>query len=176
MKRSNLFERDYAPSWSVSGQYYSDGGTVITDTACAYCGERATDREHLVPYSFISDLIKATQGADKSLWTWILPACSECNGIAHDQLYISAASKRKFIQDRLEAKYADLIDVEPWTDDDYQDMGPTLLQYVKARQAQADILRQRIRYRGPLPPFVGSESMMVALRSEMARRRIKDAS
>lgn len=170
MNRSNLFEREYGPCWQIQGQYYSDGGTVITGTACAYCGERATDREHLVPYSFLEAHIATTRGQDEGFWTWLLPACSECNGIAAAQLFLTAAQKRAHIQQRLEAKYADDINGQAWEDEDYDDLGPGLRQYVQARQAEAHILRERVRYRGPLPVAVGSSSLVRALRTELDRR------
>jgi 5-methylcytosine-specific restriction endonuclease McrA len=172
MNRSNLFDRRYRPCWQIQGQYYSDGGTVITDTACAYCGERATDREHVIPYSFVDGHILATQGSDERLWTWILPACSECNGIASDQLFPSPHAKRRHIQSRLEARYYSEIHADPWSDDDYDDMGPGLRQYVQARQAQADLHRERVAYRGPLPISAGSPSLVSALRTELTRRGV----
>lgn len=172
MKRSNLFDREYRPCWDFEGQYYSDSGVVITGSACVYCGELATDREHVVPYWFVEGLISARKGEAEGLWTWVVPSCSECNSIAGPLLFVTPSQKRKHIREHLAAKYSSEIDGPAWSDEDYEDLGPGLRQFVQTSQARAEVLRARVAWSGPLPVMAGSSSLVTAVKSELAQRKV----
>lgn len=174
MKRSNLFDREYRPCWDYQGQYYADNGVVVTGSACVYCGELATDREHVIPYWFVSGLISARHGDAEGLWTWVVPSCSECNSIGGPLLFVTPAQKRKHIRERLAAKYSSEINGASWSDEDFEDMGPGLRQFVQASQARAEILRARVAWSGPLPVMAGSSSLVAAVKSELAKREVAD--
>jgi len=155
-KRIGTFGRDYAPSWCQIAVFVGDDGGETEDICCAYCGDRYTDAEHVVPWSWLS---KVSGLQLETVWTWIVPACQECNILAADQIFSSPAAKRRYIQGRLKARYSDELSGEPWDDKEIRELGYRLSQFVKAKQAQAENLRLRVTYRGPLPVSLGSKSL-----------------
>jgi hypothetical protein len=167
--RSATFDRDYRLCWSTESTFVV-GGIEVNGVCCSYCGEYATVREHLVPFSFIR--ARTSKGSpNDNFWTWILPSCEECNCIAQAQVFQTPEDKRDYIQGRLAARYeVDLIS-EPWSDDELDDLGPSLGQYVFACQARAYITRGRVHYSGPLPPTVGSDELEDAVIAHYGQMR-----
>lgn len=163
MKRTRTYDRRYPPCWEREGQYVV-AGRVVTGTPCAYCGEYAEHEEHLVPYSFIAAR-NTPESPQDNWWTWILPSCAQCNYVAADQLFASAWEKRSYIRERLKAKYSDAFVQESWSEDEIDELGPALRQFVVASQAVNETARERVQYSGPMPRSVGSPSLQIAVRS-----------
>jgi hypothetical protein len=163
VNRTQTYDRRYPPCWEREGQYVV-GGEVVTATPCAYCGEHAEHQEHLVPYSFISKRNTAHNPQD-NWWTWILPACAQCNLIAHDQVFPSAFAKRSYIRERLKGKYPEAFVGAVWSDEEIEELGPALRQFVRASQAVNETARQRVEYSGPMPRSVGSPALQDSVRA-----------
>jgi len=154
LNRSATFDRKYDPCWSKESTFIV-GGEEAKGVCCAYCGEYALVKEHLVPFSFMR--AKTSKGSpNDNFWTWILPSCEECNYIASDQVFLTPLAKRKFIQARLAARYDADLAVDLWKDEEIEELGPGLRQYVGACQARSTVTRWRVEYNGPLPPTLGS--------------------
>lgn len=168
--RGTRFDRDYLLAWEAAGEFYTDDGIVESAARCAYCGDRAECREHLTPYSWVEREIRSNPGGEHDLWTWIVPACNQCNGIASDGLFRSPQAKRDFIQERLRAKYPDAFVHDAWSDDEYDDLGPSLRQFVMAKQAENEIARMRVEYAGPLPDLMGSPNLHLAVNDALDQR------
>jgi len=168
--RTAVFDRDYALCWSKESTFIV-GGEEVEGVCCAYCGEYATQREHLVPFSFLRS--KTSKGTpNDNFWTWILPSCKECNAIAFDQVFETAEAKRCFIQERLAGRYQDDLESPEWSEKDLQDLGPALEQYVMACQARSYITRSRVSYSGPLPPTIGSDEVESAVAEHYRQMRV----
>lgn len=157
--RKKRYGKDYPPCWCQFGVYVSDSGGSFEDICCAYCGERYTDIEHMVPHAWFE---KVSSGPG-DFWTWLVPSCSECNGLASDQLFGSPAKKREYIQERLRGRYSFAFRSEAWSEEEIAELGPNLRQFVSASQAEAENVRERVEYDGPLPPTLGSESLQRAI-------------
>jgi hypothetical protein len=155
-KRIGTFGRDYPASWCQVSLFVGDDGIETEDICCAYCGDRYRDAEHIVPWSWLS---KVSPLSSTEFWTWIVPACHECNLLASDQVFRSPAAKRRYIQERLKGRYARELSGEPWDDGEIEELGYRLGQFVKAKQAETENLRLRISYKGPLPVALGSHSL-----------------
>jgi hypothetical protein len=162
MKRTQTYDRRYRPCWEREAEYLV-GAQVVIATPCAYCGEHAEHEEHLVPYSFIANRNTANSPQD-NWWTWILPSCAQCNAIAYNQVFPSAFAKRAYIRERLKGKYSDAFVQQEWSEDEMEDLGPSLRQYVTAMQAINETARQRVAYSGPMPRSVGSSVLQDAVR------------
>lgn len=157
--RNKRHGKDYPPSWCQFGLYASDSGHSFEDVCCAYCGERYTDIEHMLPHAWF-EKVSAGPG---DYWTWLVPSCSECNGLAADQLFSTPARKREYIQNRLRARYSFAFETEAWSKQEIEELGPNLRQFVSANQAKAENVRERVEYDGPLPPTLGSQSLQQAI-------------
>lgn len=169
MNRSAVFDRDYGPCWSKESTFVI-GGEALDGVCCAYCGEYATAREHLVPFSFLR-AITSKGSPNDNYWTWILPSCTECNLIASAQVFPSADAKRAFIQERLAGRYQNDLEGEEWPEEDLAELGPGLGQYVMACQARSYITKARVGYCGPLPPTLGSDGVEEAVANHYAQMR-----
>ena len=163
MNRSRTYDRRYEPAWQLEAEYFI-GSEVITGVPCAYCGEHSEHEEHLVPYSFIRRHNSANN-QQEGWWTWIVPSCSECNYIASNQVFVSPHSKRSYIQERLRAKYSDAFVEGEWTDEEIEDLGPGLRQFVMVSQARNAIARDRVCYSGFLPSSLGSVALHDAVQA-----------
>jgi len=171
MKRTQTYDRYYAPCWEQEAEYLV-GGDVVVATPCAYCGEHAEHNEHLVPYSFIAARNTSNAPQD-NWWTWILPACSQCNAIAYSQVFPSAFAKRAYIRERLKGKYPDAFVQEEWSDNEIDELGPSLRQFVTAMQAINETAKQRVGYSGPMPRSVGSLALQDAVRSHYNANKVE---
>jgi hypothetical protein len=171
VNRSRTYDRRYQPSWQRQAQYFV-GSEVVTAVPCAYCGEHSEHEEHLVPYSFIRRHNSANN-QQEGWWTWILPSCSECNYIASNQVFVSVQLKRSYIRERLRAKYSDAFVEGEWTDEEIDDLGPGLRQFVMASQARNAIARDRVSYSGPLPTSLGSVVLHDAVRAYFQRQSMR---
>lgn len=98
---------------------------------CAYCGEAATDVEHVVPRS-------------SKLPTYTVPACKECNGIAGAIVFPSFLAKLNFIQKRIRVRYAKVLKVPEWTDDEIEEMGYAMQQQIIGFQRVRNWVLRRI--------------------------------
>jgi len=161
--RGKRFEQRFLLAWEAEGEFFTDDGTVVLGPRCAYCGDRAERQEHVALNSWVERAILAGRGGVEGFWTWVVPACNQCNGIASDNLFRSPEEKREFIQERLRGKFPDAFVEEPWSEDEYEDLGPGLRQFVMAKQAANEVARERVSYRGPLPDLLGSTTLHLAV-------------
>lgn len=173
MNRITTYDREYAEAWACSGIYIVSGETVI-GTPCVYCGEYASEREHVIPYSWMQNQ-KRTMGIVENFWTWIVPSCGECNRTAQAMLFGTVKQKRRYLQERIKAKYSESFVHEAWSDEEIEELGPSLRQYVGAIQAREETARLRASYDGPIPPTAGSAAAVRAVSEALERRKIKDA-
>lgn len=88
--------------------------TTGSETAvkCAYCGARATDREHVVPRSFFGDHRKNIRLYGKL--GNIVMSCRECNLMAGAIAFRNFYEKKEYILGRLEKRYRKIIKSEDW--------------------------------------------------------------
>lgn len=115
------------------------------DELCVYCGEPATDQDHVLPRVF-RRMVEAvgmmyTRDLPDTVW-----ACHECNLIAGANVFHTFEEKRTYIQRRLYAKYKDLLECSDWTDIDYSSCGYILRTYIKTQQVKVKALRRRLAY------------------------------
>ena len=67
----------------------------IDDHHCAYCGEYADTKDHIIPYSFNhSGKRRADMGDSDNL----VPCCRECNSIASNLVFDDFYKKKDYIQ------------------------------------------------------------------------------
>jgi ribosomal protein L40E len=98
---------------------------------CAYCGEYATDVEHVVPRS-------------SKLPTYTVPACSECNGFASGHLFPSFEAKAAYIQSKIRKRYQKLIRTPEWDESEIAELGYAMRQEVLAYSRARDWIRRRL--------------------------------
>jgi 5-methylcytosine-specific restriction endonuclease McrA len=79
---------------------------------CTYCGQLARAYDHVLPIS-IARLLPYFNFSPELLT--LVPCCTRCNSIAGNRFFVSLASKKKYILERIlelkvRARYAKVLD------------------------------------------------------------------
>lgn len=99
---------------------------------CAYCGESATDREHVLP---------KVAGGD-----FTVPSCRECNILAGSKIHLSFEERRAYIRARIEKRYRRLLRQPEWSRDEVSELGRALSDVVVASEAARRIIVDRLAF------------------------------
>lgn len=100
---------------------------------CFYCGEYATQKEHVVPRHTLYP-------------TWVVGSCQECNMLAGAEPFISVLDKLLFIRDRRVKRYKKLLQSPDWTDDELQDIGRNLKVAIEAGQRAREVVCSQVNW------------------------------
>jgi hypothetical protein len=100
---------------------------------CFYCGEWATEREHVVPQHTLYP-------------TWVVPSCRECNAFAGGSLFDSVLDKLLWVRERRVARYSKLLAMPEWTWDEIDELGKNLRSKIAAAQAARDIVKSQVTW------------------------------
>ena len=104
------------------------------NSVCAYCGDIATDTEHVVPRR-------------AGLPTYTVPSCRECNLFAGGNLFQSFREKAEHIRNRRSRKYYKLLRIPEWTDDELHDLkGNTRRRVVSLNEAR-ELIQDQLEWR-----------------------------
>ncbi len=99
---------------------------------CVYCGEHATDREHVVP--------KSLGGS------WTVPSCRECNSLIGASLQPSLSERRKVIARKVKARYRKVLRVPEWDREEVSELGPILRLAIAEMNEARLIVLERLEF------------------------------
>ena len=105
--------------------------------ACFYCGELATDRDHLLPASLDASG-RVQNGRDTVL------SCRECNSILNNYAPLSVEARIIHLRDKLRKKYKLHKRMPEWDDDELQEMGNGLLSHIQSKVLERQRAMQRV--------------------------------
>ncbi len=108
-------------------------GWMFDKSVCFYCGEHATQKEHVVPQSTLYP-------------TWIVPSCVECNVLAGAKPFVSVLDKMHWLKDRRARRYAKLLKMPEWTEDEIAELGHALRSKVEAAQSALTSVRSQLTW------------------------------
>lgn len=114
------------------------------DGLCEYCGEPATEVDHLPPRSVRKRLKVAP--LNKAIRYFEIDSCQECNHILCDRPLLSFEDRRNFVKSWLKAKYATYLNQPHWDEDDLEDLKDTLRDEILRGQSVAVSIRARLRW------------------------------
>ena len=106
---------------------------------CAYCKALATDREHVVPFSFLHSGKRNYNNNDL-----IVPSCKECNSLSGNEVFENFWEKKQYIHKRLSLKYKTIIKSSDWTDKEINEMKGELKRLVVFTEELKKLLRIRL--------------------------------
>ena len=98
---------------------------------CAYCGDSATDREHVTPRAYLNTI----RSVDPLVSTEIVHACGDCNRLAGAKVFPDFDAKRAYIRERLRRRHAELLRSPAWTDDELAELGYGLRIHIESKEA-----------------------------------------
>jgi hypothetical protein len=121
----------------IAGTYFA---LAVDEGVCVYCGDMATEWDHVVPVSFAGwarDMGRECSGR------LLAPSCRECNGIASNRVFGTIGEKREFIHGELKRRH----DHTEWHSDEIAELGPMLAAYIRAGLRNKERLQQRLKWR-----------------------------
>lgn len=117
---------------------------------CYYCGEPASDADHVIPQSFI----KHVRGlGDPELLRQIglysnrlklVPACKECNSLLGSKYFGTASERKAYVQNRLRQRYRRLLEMPSWTDREIAELHGPLQRFIVESQALKERIERRV--------------------------------
>ena len=105
----------------------------IRGNQCVYCGQTATTDEHFPPYSY-------------SDFGYILPACSECNNLAHTAYPKNFMDRVDHVRLKLRAWHHKLLELPEWTEDELADMEWELATDIRRALKRKEFLESRLSW------------------------------
>ena len=108
--------------------------------SCIYCGDHATDRDHITPHSYVSN---SKNRSFKEYWEW---SCSECNTVLANILLTTVEERGHYLHNKISKRYAKLLSSPPWTDEEIDDLGPGLRASILSARIERYKVEDRLRY------------------------------
>ncbi len=105
--------------------------------ACVYCGETATDRDHVIPVS--------SKASSRHYDCETVPSCRQCNNWLGARYLITVEDRTAYIAGRLAAALAKLKMVD-WTPEEIDELGPRLKSKIKRGLAKRRRLISRLAF------------------------------
>lgn len=129
---------------------------LVESTPCTYCGLPADSVDHVVP----RHLLERADAAGLDLFRvfrmqrWTVPACRECNSIIGARIFKTLAERRAAAHKGIRKKYAALLRIPDWSEDDLAEMGPRAREDIRHAIRARDGVRERLRWQGDKDPDV----------------------
>lgn len=113
------------------------------EDTCVYCGLRADTKDHVPPQCVRPFLERVRETRFKFL---LVPACRECNCALGAKTLWTVRERKDYIKRWLEERYARVLAIPGWTDEEIKAVGPNLQTEVMAGLALRDLTRRRLRW------------------------------
>ena len=128
------FDHLYKHIYGERGQFYY---------LCVYCGEPASERDHVPPITRVDDY--RNLHLENELFLKI-PCCRECNNFGADILDDGFLSRVERIKDKIARKYSRFMSKSDWDDDEVEELDFTLKTKVLEHGKKGEIALERIEY------------------------------
>lgn len=89
--------------------------TNIRLQTCAYCGDLADTRDHVIPVHY-AHKFKTSSRFHKG--DWLVPACLECNVTLGAKIILNVPERAEYLHERYLKKWNKTLKTPYWDDDD----------------------------------------------------------
>ena len=108
---------------------------------CHYCGAPADTKDHIIPISYLrNSRPNAARGIGDTV-----DCCRECNNLLGAKALFSIEERAHEIAECLTRRYKKELNAPIWTDEEIEELGPSLQKSIKAKQFLRDEILERIR-------------------------------
>lgn len=104
---------------------------------CVYCGDWYECRDHVIPVSWTHTFRNYKPGST-------VPCCNLCNQLAGDYVPLSFEDKASFLIARYQRKFAKILRLPHWTDEEIEELDYGLRALVLLNQGRKAILKAKI--------------------------------
>ena len=108
---------------------------------CHYCGAPANTKDHIIPISYLRNgrpLSCASVGDT-------VDCCAECNSLLGAKALFSIEERANEIAECLTRRYKKELNAPVWTDEEINELGPSLQNSIKSKQFLRNEVLERIR-------------------------------
>ena len=109
---------------------------------CFYCADPASSLDHVPPLSSMDNL-DYDYRKKHSIPCALLPCCMDCNAALGDRKLFTAMERLQYLESYYEAKL--MKQRKLWSDDEIEELGGSLKDYVRARQEKISRFMYKIR-------------------------------
>lgn len=117
---------------------------------CIYCGEFATERDHIMPICYIQGIELWRPNVYKQFLPHgfcVVPSCGSCNRTAGGKGFTKISIKRDYIQNKLRKKYRKLLKALAWEEEELREIeGYVLRSGIRALENQSRRLMRRVNW------------------------------
>jgi hypothetical protein len=117
---------------------------------CAYCGERATLKDHVIPRAYLSPQSSRKRNGSSDPG-FKVDCCSHCNAILGDRIFHSLVERKAFVYKRLKVKLRGHSSRVVWDEEEMAELGPNLRSSVEVHSAQKTVADRRLQYAAAPP-------------------------
>ena len=101
---------------------------------CAYCGEPADNKEHVIPRAYVGE------------HRFTVPSCWECNNLAGSRIFLTFTDKRDHVRRKLERKYKKLLKMPEWDRYELAEMDGNLRQALLDAEEARKLITVRLEF------------------------------
>jgi NMD protein affecting ribosome stability and mRNA decay len=102
---------------------------------CHYCGAPASTKDHIIPISY--NYTQRPNG-HRSKGGKTVDCCRECNSLLGAKALFSIQERAHEIAECLERRYKKELNAPVWTEEEFEELGPTLQKQIKGKQFLRD--------------------------------------
>ena len=107
-------------------------------TECVYCGETATEADHLLPKPYTGEALRSVVPT--------VPSCRECNCTLGDRFLPDVADRREWLHKRYRTKYKKRLKTVMLGELDLAELGPQLRAALVAQMDEHERLMRRLAW------------------------------
>jgi hypothetical protein len=107
---------------------------------CFYCGDRANQRDHVIPHWLTGDKVRHWSGVD------VVECCIECNGILSGEVFDTMAERVQYLARKFRIKHRLSIAKVEWSEEELMELRGSLRTYVASREHQYWQRWSRLQY------------------------------
>jgi hypothetical protein len=114
-----------------------------TASPCYYCGCAADTIDHVPPKSARPIILQL----EAKRWDFVeVEACHECNSALGSRYLWTLAERKQFIKNWLKKRYARFLRSPEWSDEDKEELGYSLKDFVQKHEIVAQLAKKRIAW------------------------------
>lgn len=110
---------------------------------CTYCGDEATDLDHVVPWSFISAQDRRKGGDSPGVRTH---ACRECNSILGAKFFPTFLERAQYVREKLARRNARWLGMPKWDEEELDELRPTFRRVIGAAEEMSRAAKRRVSW------------------------------
>lgn len=129
-RRLQVYEHRYTPLGQIGDP-------------CTYCGAPSESMDHIPPIWSCTSLADDHIPHDPSHFVKV-PACQQCNSHLGGKMFLTVAERRRSVRSYLRSKYARLLRMPLWDEDELAEMSPIFAQHIRACSHEVERIRRRI--------------------------------